>query len=1387
MARQTIKQVIEVHAKDLTKRALGSAKKRMTSFDRLLKRVHTTLLGFVGIHIAGNLIRDFTSLSDEAVNLNNKLKLVTSGAAELDGAMDSLVDTSLATGSSISANITLFSRMARPVKALGYSLQQTLDVTHLFAEGLRISGASAQETTSTIRQASQAFASGVLRGEEFNAIMENGGRLAIALADGMEVSIGSLRKMSKQGKLTADVVIDAWLSQSEVLARENKNMTITISQSIENIKSKFTQYLAAHQGGNKVVAEFFNGIATNFDKIAQVFIPAVLVGTLKLTSVTLRLAKVRLDSLLAAKAEAKEKQRIDAAALMSVKHQEAVEAQQALLRAKSTRAELVGSEARQQARVRELKATQLSLQSAIAYQRVAREGVVVDLQNARSKEARLVAMRTLNSMNASLIRSEAQLKVAITSTSAAYDKLHLDTLAVTGATQRLATANKVAAGSYAAVTAASKQSSLARLADFVGLGRLKGGFKSFGKVAAPVLNLVKGLISGVGRALTGWVGIAGYVFYEVTKGVIDYGVAWKSLKVGIEKTIERIVLLAKMLSHPFNATALKQDIDNYTQSIATIDDEMSKWSDNRLAEGEAQKKGFADAAEKARKDHEDNMRAQIDTSSKLAAKEQERLKLLEKIAKNVTKYAADEIDTLKQITNQKTQALEFEEVSEKEQLARRYTNADDFAVQVEALEKLTADAKTLVVLDGLKQQQAVWDKHYTDLEAKAANDDIALAKIQFDRNKQTQENLMQTADVHRRSIEEMSDHWRMLTNKALSYSEQSKSIVEDSEEYIASIRRQTMSDYEKQQQDNEVYRKALALARKADSLDELKDFNEINKLRGKSSELLKEYISATRSRASSAKEGSVEEISAQNEVNSALNAYKSNAESLAAVYAANGREFQLNADVELQRINDKRKALDTVIGKLDKISELVELQRTNVLDIDTSAANHALDGLLSKVEQLRANLANLEASPSAKKPVEFNADGGVAGNGATVGFVDANQERPRKYGKIGGSAQGGDTVPAMLQRGEFVLRKYAVSQIGTDFLQDINTRPQSFVNYAQNQNGLEAYFLQSGGYVDEPKKLPPVMKLRANNDFVSPSDGEYHIQRGKRDLVGDNYANNGGRASYTVKGEPSRGFSQDSRVNNSIDSFRDSMKEFQSVRSGGSTGVISHDGTYQFVATRVNKLAGMVEQLRSLPYQHTRDGLSTVWEMWGLNKGQAFSLEGLQKDNILNKKFYDSLKNASAKMRDQKLKEQAASQRNQPPKQVTKPSRTKRVQPPTPKAPTPVSTRGAGVAGGGGGATRTTRFNSDGSAVNVPAQPATLANMASRVNMATGTIARLVATSNQTVKSVSGVNNSVDRSNASVYIDLSADGRSVTGSFPKNEHTDALLVKLKQQSRVRIK
>jgi tape measure domain-containing protein len=110
----------------------------------------------------------------------------------------------------------LFTRLNTVAKDMGKSQQFALDMTSTVTKAIQLGGGSAQASEAAVQQFIQAMQGGVLRGEEFNSIMENGYGLAEALAKGLGVTTGELRKMAEAGELSAERVLAALAKQKQV-------------------------------------------------------------------------------------------------------------------------------------------------------------------------------------------------------------------------------------------------------------------------------------------------------------------------------------------------------------------------------------------------------------------------------------------------------------------------------------------------------------------------------------------------------------------------------------------------------------------------------------------------------------------------------------------------------------------------------------------------------------------------------------------------------------------------------------------------------------------------------------------------------------------------------------------------------------------------------------------------------------------------------------------------------------------------------------------------------------------------------------------------------------------------------------------------------------------
>lgn len=232
---------------------------------------------FAGAFATGHLI----SLADEWNSVNARLKQASQSSDDFQASQRELMAISQRTGTAFSDNASLFARSAASMREYGYSSEDVLKVTEAISTGLKLSGASTAEASSVITQFSQALAQGVLRGEEFNSVNENGDRVIRALAAGMGVARKDLKAMADNGKLTADKVVPALISQLGALRDEYAAMPDTVSSSATKVENAFMAWVGGANeasGVTKTLSGVLNGVAGNIDTVATAVGALVAVG-----------------------------------------------------------------------------------------------------------------------------------------------------------------------------------------------------------------------------------------------------------------------------------------------------------------------------------------------------------------------------------------------------------------------------------------------------------------------------------------------------------------------------------------------------------------------------------------------------------------------------------------------------------------------------------------------------------------------------------------------------------------------------------------------------------------------------------------------------------------------------------------------------------------------------------------------------------------------------------------------------------------------------------------------------------------------------------------------------------------------------------------------------
>nr|WP_253917348.1 phage tail tape measure protein [Enterobacter hormaechei] len=267
------------------------------------KRAATGLAGaFAGAFATGHLI----TLADEWNSVNARLKQASTSTEDFSNSQRALMEISQKTGTAFSDNAGLFARSSASMREFGYSSAEVLKVTEAVSTGLKLSGASTAEASSVITQLSQALAQGVLRGEEFNSVNENGDRIIRALAAGMGVARKDLKAMADQGLLTIDKVVPAITSQLQAMQGEFEAMPKTVSGSFQKVENSFMQWVGGANdayGASATLAGGLESLAGNIDTVATAAGVLTAVGVSRYFGNWTQQLKTQTEQLIAARTE----------------------------------------------------------------------------------------------------------------------------------------------------------------------------------------------------------------------------------------------------------------------------------------------------------------------------------------------------------------------------------------------------------------------------------------------------------------------------------------------------------------------------------------------------------------------------------------------------------------------------------------------------------------------------------------------------------------------------------------------------------------------------------------------------------------------------------------------------------------------------------------------------------------------------------------------------------------------------------------------------------------------------------------------------------------------------------------------------------------------------
>lgn len=203
---------------------------------------------------AAGLAKSLISVIDANTKYTAQLKLATQTQEQFNLALSDVQRIARTAQSDIGSVATLYARLNTSLRDVGVTQAEVARITENVGLALKVSGATASESSSAILQLSQAFASGVLRGEEFNAVSESAPALMQALGKSMRVPIGQLRSMAAEGLITGEVLNKAFSDEKllESFRKQAKEVN-TVSGAYTVLKGEFTGAMAEFVKGTGIV------------------------------------------------------------------------------------------------------------------------------------------------------------------------------------------------------------------------------------------------------------------------------------------------------------------------------------------------------------------------------------------------------------------------------------------------------------------------------------------------------------------------------------------------------------------------------------------------------------------------------------------------------------------------------------------------------------------------------------------------------------------------------------------------------------------------------------------------------------------------------------------------------------------------------------------------------------------------------------------------------------------------------------------------------------------------------------------------------------------------------------------------------------------------------
>ena len=254
--------------KAITRHVRESSKALDNVFNDLGRKASTSLAA-IGAAVG---TKELMGLSDTWTTLKNKVAAVSQSTGMQARSMSDLVKGADDARSSIESYTDLYAKLMRSSSGIAKNEEEVARATNIVSKAFVAGGAAASEQAAGVLQLGQALGSGFLQGDELRSIRENAPLLAEAIAKEFNTTIGGLKDLGSEGKLTSDRVFKAILEAGASIEAQFNATNATMADGFTRIKNALAEYVGIGGQASGVSQSITQGlimIADNFDKVAD--------------------------------------------------------------------------------------------------------------------------------------------------------------------------------------------------------------------------------------------------------------------------------------------------------------------------------------------------------------------------------------------------------------------------------------------------------------------------------------------------------------------------------------------------------------------------------------------------------------------------------------------------------------------------------------------------------------------------------------------------------------------------------------------------------------------------------------------------------------------------------------------------------------------------------------------------------------------------------------------------------------------------------------------------------------------------------------------------------------------------------------------------------------